>query len=964
LCSRVTFVNFTVTRSSLQSQCLHEVLRAERPEVYAKRADLLKLQGEFHLRLRHLEKELLQALNDSKGSILNDEKVITTLETLKTEAAEITRKVKETDTIMTEVEAVSEQYRTLASSCSSIYFTLEGMNTIHFLYQYALKLFLEIFQSILSQNPKLNDVKDHTARLNILIESLFQVVYNRVARGMLHDDRITFAVLFARIRLKGRSEPQYDAEFDHLLRGKEIVVQSDTIKIDGLTSEQKTALLRLSRLPPFKEVSKYIADNMEEFKNWVNSANATINVPKCWNVPEPLTPVGEVMYETLVVQAFRKDNVYSILRKFVLSIMGEHFLHSTEQEMDMVSVVENEIKAQTPMLLCSAPGYDVSGRVDDLVAETNNSITSIALGSAEGYSDAEKAISASVKSGRWVLLKNVHLATTWLVSLEKKLHILNPHANFRLFMTMEINPKVPVNLLRASRIFVYEPPPGIKANLLRTFSTVSVTRMSQAPSERARLYFLLAWFHAIVQERLRYAPLGWSKAYEFSESDQRVAFDMIDTWIASVSQNRANIPPEKLPWDAFSMLLGQSIYGGKIDNDFDQKLLQSFIDRLFTKRSFESEFPLITSVNGRVGDSVKIPEGVRREQFVNWCEGLPEYQSPSWLGLPNNAEKVILSNLGEAAVVNLLKMRILAEDDELEYVPEISHKDEGLSVDVRPQWMKSLQQSVRNWLTLLPNVVTPIKRTLDNIKDPLFRYFEREVNLGAKLLHDMRQDLTAITEICEGNRKQTNDLRQLIEQLAKGVIPQSWNRYAGPKDLTVIQWMIDLAERMKQLQRVSKVTNTSGAKELKNLKVWLGGLFIPEAYITATRQYVAQANQWSLEELYLNITIADDSDKTLNVDDCSFIVSGLKLQGAVCKGNLLSLVDTITTELSDASIRWTKIDPRNPPVISGDDVKLPVYLNQMRSELLFTVDMTTTGSVPARTFYERGVAFIASFLSG
>ena len=54
--------------------------------------------------------------------------------------------------------------------------------------------------------------------------------------------------------------------------------------------------------------------------------------------------------------------------------------------------------------------------------------------------------------------------------------------------------------------------------------------------------------------------------------------------------------------------------------------------------------------------------------------------------------------------MNLLKMRILAEDDELEYVPEISPKDEGLSVDVRPQWMKSLQQSVRNWLTLLPDV--------------------------------------------------------------------------------------------------------------------------------------------------------------------------------------------------------------------------------------------------------------------
>jgi len=39
---------------------------------------------------------------------------------------------------------------------------------------------------------------------------------------------------------------------------------------------------------------------------------------------------------------------------------------------------------------------------------------------------------------------------------------------------MEINSAVPVNLLRAGRIFVFEPPPGVKANLLRTFNTVSI----------------------------------------------------------------------------------------------------------------------------------------------------------------------------------------------------------------------------------------------------------------------------------------------------------------------------------------------------------------------------------------------------------------------------------------------------------------------------------------------------------
>lgn len=71
LCSRVTLVNFTVTRSSLQSQCLSAVLRSERPDVDAKRTDMLKLQGEYQLRLRQLEKQLLSTLNDVKGRVKN-----------------------------------------------------------------------------------------------------------------------------------------------------------------------------------------------------------------------------------------------------------------------------------------------------------------------------------------------------------------------------------------------------------------------------------------------------------------------------------------------------------------------------------------------------------------------------------------------------------------------------------------------------------------------------------------------------------------------------------------------------------------------------------------------------------------------------------------------------------------------------------------------------------------------------
>ena len=115
---------------------------------------------------------------------------------------------------------------------------------------------------------------------------------------------------------------------------------------------------------------------------------------------------------------------------------------------------------------------------------------------------------------------------------------------------------------------------------------------------------MLAWFHAIVQERLRYSPLGWSKLYEFNESDLKVACDMLDTWIDSTAGSRKNLPPEKIPFKAILTLLSQCIYGGKIDNVFDQRLLESFLEKLFNAKCFEVDYPLVQ------GKNIHMPEGI------------------------------------------------------------------------------------------------------------------------------------------------------------------------------------------------------------------------------------------------------------------------------------------------------------------------------------------------------------------
>jgi dynein heavy chain 1 len=96
------------------------------------------------------------------------------------------------------------------------------------------------------------------------------------------------------------------------------------------------------------------------------------------------------------------------------------------------------------------------------------------MGSAEGYTDADHSISLAAKTGQWVLLRNVHLCPEWLSKLEKRLHQLSCHDNFRLFLTCEINDQLPTSFLRAADVVLVEASTGIKANLQVIDNTVFI----------------------------------------------------------------------------------------------------------------------------------------------------------------------------------------------------------------------------------------------------------------------------------------------------------------------------------------------------------------------------------------------------------------------------------------------------------------------------------------------------------
>ncbi|OLL22334.1 Dynein heavy chain, cytoplasmic [Neolecta irregularis DAH-3] len=648
ICGRVTFVNFTTTRSSLQAQCLNEVLKTERPDVDQRRNNLIKSQGEFKLHLRRLEKRLLQALNESQGNILDDDLVIATLETLKLEAAEITRKVSETEGVMLEVEEITARYKPIAVACSTIFVTLEQLQQLNHFYQFSLDYFQGIFQSVLKDTKKLDDISDYGKRVDLLTRAIFTSTFAKTSQALLHEDHLVLALLLAQAAPVEMNSTILDSIMDESISGCDLSTDSERISL------LHGKLQVLSRIPGTERITSLAGQNSEEWQKFLNDEFAEKHVSNLLERDATgmavyfacieKIDVDHALHSLLYVKIFRNDRLIPSAEKYVATVLGKNTL--TDNEYDFEQLVMKEVHSNIPLALCSVPGYDASFKVDNLISKLQMKCTSVAMGSEEGFSQAERAITSAAQAGSWVFLKNIHLAshsTQWLGNLEKRLHGLKSHPNFRLFMTMEISTKVPVSLLRISRILMFEPPPGIKANMTESLRSLSMERCSKQPVERGRLYFLLSWIHAVILERLRYVPLGWSKGYEFNDSDFECAAFVIDTWVDDTSAGRSNLSPDKIPWSAICTLLSQSIYGGRIDEESDQLALDKIVNYTLSSKAFDLGFELVASP-----DSVKAPEGSRMEQFMQWVRELPERQPPTWLGLPENAERLLLTNQGKA----------------------------------------------------------------------------------------------------------------------------------------------------------------------------------------------------------------------------------------------------------------------------------------------------------------------------
>lgn len=101
---------------------------------------------------------------------------------------------------------------------------------------------------------------------------------------------------------------------------------------------------------------------------------------------------------------------------------------------------------------------------------------------------------------------------------------------------------------------VTEPPNGLKLNMRQSYSKITEDVLADCPHAAFRpLVYVLAFFHAVVQERRKYGKLGWNVPYDFNETDFRISMALISTYLTKAWDAQDDL----IPWGTLRYLIGE-----------------------------------------------------------------------------------------------------------------------------------------------------------------------------------------------------------------------------------------------------------------------------------------------------------------------------------------------------------------------------------------------------------------------
>nr|Q3V0Q1.2 RecName: Full=Dynein axonemal heavy chain 12; AltName: Full=Axonemal beta dynein heavy chain 12; AltName: Full=Axonemal dynein heavy chain 12-like protein; AltName: Full=Axonemal dynein heavy chain 7-like protein; AltName: Full=Ciliary dynein heavy chain 12 [Mus musculus] len=769
-------------------------------------------------------------------------------------------------------------------------------------------------------------------RLRYLNDHFTYNLYCNICRSLFEKDKLLFSFLLCANLLLAKKEIEYQELMFLLTGGVSLKSAEKNPDPDWLQDKSWEEICRASELPVFHGLREHFCNYIYLWEEIYDSKE-----PHNMKFPEPMDKTLNELQKIIILRCLRPDKITPAITNYVTDKLGKKFVEPPPFDLTKSYLDSN---CTIPLVFVLSPGADPMASLLKFANDksmSGNKFQAISLGQGQGPV-ASKMITAAIEEGTWVCLQNCHLAVSWMPTLEKICEDFSPETcnpTFRLWLTSYPSPKFPVTILQNGVKMTNEPPTGLRLNLLQSYLSdpISDTQFFKGcPGKELaweKLLFGVCFFHALVQERKKFGPLGWNIPYGFNESDLRISVRQLQLFINEY---------DTIPFEAISYLTGECNYGGRVTDDWDRRLLLTMLADFYN--SFIIENPHYKFSPS--GNYYAPPKGTY-DDYIEFIKKLPFTQEPEIFGLHENVD--ISKDLQQTKV--LFESLLLTQG---------GAKQTGSSGSTD----QVLLEITEDILTQLPNdfdIEAALKNYPVRYEESMNTVLVQEMERFNNLIRTIRNTLRDLKKAIKGLVVMDSALEALSGSLLIGKVPEMWAKRSYPSLKPLGSYITDFLARLKFLEDWF----SSGKPSV----FWISGFFFTQAFLTGAMQNFARKYTIPIDLLGYEFEVIPFDYSDTPPEDGVYI-HGLYLDGARWDRFSGLLAEQYPKLLFDLMpIIWIK------PNLKIEIVKIeayicPLYKTSERKGTLsttghstnFVIAMLLKTDQPTQHWIKRGVALL------
>ncbi|XP_063226606.1 dynein axonemal heavy chain 3 [Bacillus rossius redtenbacheri] len=924
---KVTLLNFMITLTGLEDQLLGIVVAKERPELEHEKNRLIVEGADNKRQLKELEDKILEVLSTSEGNILEDEKAVFILQSSKNMSENVMKKQTEAAKTEKEIDGARALYHGVSKHSSVLFFCISELANIDPMYQYSLAWFIQLYSQSIDHSEKSDDLQIRLANLN---KHFTESIYRNVCRSLFEKDKMIFSLVLCVGIMRSKGKIDEEVWTFLLTGGFGLDNPYPNPDPSWLIDKSWGEIVSASKLSALKNFHKEFVKNIAAWKKYYDSSN-----PHDRNPPAPFDQLDGLV-KLAVLRCIRPDKVVPAVQIFIVANMGQ--LYVQPPTFDLLSCYSDST-CHTPLIFILSPGSDPMASLLKFAADQGYQqaqLKTISLGQGQGPRAAEM-VSEAVMLGQWVVLQNCHLAVSWMPMLdhicEEVVGSARTHQSFRLWLTSYPSPHFPVSILQNGVKMTNEAPKGLRNNLLRSYlmdpiSDPTFYEDCVRTREWRTLLFSLVFFHALVQERRYFGPLGWNIPYEFNDSDLKISATQLQMFLNEY---------EEVPLDALLYLTGECNYGGRVTDDKDRRLLLSLLSTFYNQDVLRQPRYAFSS-----SGKYRVQEANDFASILEYISGLPLRVHPEVFGLHENADITKDNHETQQLLLGALltQPQILGGAGAGDGETKASDLADDILARLPPQF--DVESVARRYPVMYDNSMNTI------LRQELFR-FNPLVEVIGNTLREVQRAVAGLTVM-------SPEVEDVHASLLVGRVPRAWAAHSYPSLKPLGSYVADLVARLKFFQDWID----QGAPTV----FWISGFFFTQSFLTGVLQNFARKHVIPIDQLGFQFEITDyDSDSTASPEFGAFC-KGLFLEGARWDRRLKVLNESLPKILFEpVPIIWLK--PGIKEEFKPQSVyNCPVYKTSERRGVLSTTGHSTNfvmfvefpSSQPQKHWINRGVA--------